>query len=106
VGDTAQHGSATSLVDLLTLEEIDANLFRARNPAEQFLPNRRWTAGGRRASALRAATATVDDDPRPALAHGYFLRAGRADRPTVLAVDCDRDGRSFSAPRERSRTAR
>ena len=29
--------------------------------------------------------------------HGYFLRGGQADRPTILHVDRDRDGRSFSA---------
>ena len=29
--------------------------------------------------------------------HGYFLRGGRPDRPTIMAVDRDRDGGSFSA---------
>jgi acyl-CoA thioesterase II len=86
---------AESLVDLLTLEEIDTNLYRAHNPADQFLPN--LYGGQVAAQALRAAASTVDDDRVPHSLHGYFLRAGRADRPTVLAVDRDRDGRSFSA---------
>ncbi|MET0628143.1 MAG: acyl-CoA thioesterase domain-containing protein [Acidimicrobiia bacterium] len=86
---------AESLVDLLTLEEIDTNLYRAHNPADQFLPN--LYGGQVAAQALRAAAATVDDDRVPHSLHGYFLRPGRAERPTVLAVDRDRDGRSFSA---------
>ena len=86
---------ATSLVDLLTLEELDTNLYRAFNPAESFLP--RLYGGQVAAQALRAAAATVEPDRTPHSLHGYFLRAGRADLPTILHVDRDRDGRSFSA---------
>ena len=49
------------------------------------------------AQAARAASLTVPDDRSIHSLHGYFLRAGRADRPTILHVDRDRDGRSFSA---------
>src|SRR5581483_3902292 len=49
------------------------------------------------AQALRAAGATVDGDRYPHSLHGYFLRPGRSDRPVLLHVDRDRDGRSFSA---------
>jgi acyl-CoA thioesterase II len=86
---------ATSLVDLLTLEALDANLFRARNPAHVLQP--RLFGGQVAAQALAAAAATVDDDRSPHSLHGYFLRAGHVDRPTIMAVDRDRDGRSFSA---------
>jgi acyl-CoA thioesterase II len=86
---------AASLVELLTLEEIDTDLYRAPNPADGFLPS--LYGGQVAAQALRAAAATVDDDRVPHSLHGYFLRAGSPNRPTVLTVDRDRDGRSFSA---------
>jgi acyl-CoA thioesterase-2 len=88
-------GVAHSLVALLTLEELDTNLYRAQNPAAEFLP--RLYGGQVAAQALRAAAETVDAERVPHSLHGYFLRAGRSDRPTILEVDRDRDGRSFSA---------
>jgi acyl-CoA thioesterase-2 len=48
--------------------------------------------------ALLAAGRTVGDR-LPHSLHCYFLRAGDASRPTLLRVDRDRDGRSFSARR-------
>lgn len=86
---------ATSLAELLTLEELDTNLYRASNPDVEFLP--RLYGGQVAAQALRAAAETVEPGRVPHSLHGYFLRAGRADRPTILHVDRDRDGRSFSA---------
>jgi acyl-CoA thioesterase II len=83
------------LVDLLTLEALEANLFRAPNPAHVL--QSRLFGGQVAAQALAAAAATVDDDRTPHSLHGYFLRAGHVDRPTIMAVDRDRDGRSFSA---------
>lgn len=85
----------SSLVELLTLEELDTNLYRASNPAQAFLP--RLYGGQVAAQALRAAAHTVEPDRVPHSLHGYFLRQGRADLPTILHVDRDRDGRSFSA---------
>jgi acyl-CoA thioesterase-2 len=85
----------TSLADLLTLEELDTNLYRAFNPEHGFL--HRLYGGQVAAQALRAAAATVEPDRAPHSLHGYFLREGRADLPTILHVDRDRDGRSFSA---------
>jgi acyl-CoA thioesterase-2 len=49
------------------------------------------------AQALLAATRTVDDGRLPHSLHGYFLRPGQVDRPTIFQVNRDRDGRSFSA---------
>ena len=40
---------------------------------------------------------TVPDDRSIHSLHGYFLRAGRPTVPTILHVDRDRDGRSYSA---------
>ena len=91
--------SATSpaevLLELLTLEEIDTNLYRAGNPAEQFMPH--LYGGQVAAQALRAAAHTVPEGRHPHSIHGYFLRGGRPDHPTIMAVDRDRDGGSFSA---------
>jgi acyl-CoA thioesterase-2 len=88
---------ADALVDLLTLEEIDTNLYRAWNPPDgaEYRPS--LYGGQVAAQALLAASHTVPDGRQPHSIHGYFLRAGRHTRPTVMAVDRDRDGRSFSA---------
>src|SRR6478609_4279740 len=83
------------LEDLLDLEELDTNLYRAGNPAEQYMPH--LYGGQVAAQALRAAANTVPEDRHPHSIHGYFLRGGRPDRPTIMAVDRDRDGGSFSA---------
>jgi acyl-CoA thioesterase-2 len=88
---------AEALGELLTLEELDRNLYRASTfPAShQFIPH--LYGGQVAAQALRAAAHTVAEGRRPHSIHGYFLRAGRRDRPILLVVDRDRDGRSFSA---------
>jgi hypothetical protein len=83
------------LVHLLDLEQLDRDLFRARNPAQQL----RWRLYGGQvaAQAVRAASLTVPDGRMLHSLHGYFLRPGDPDRPTILHVDRDRDGRSFTA---------
>jgi acyl-CoA thioesterase-2 len=86
---------ATNLPSLLTLEQIDRDLFRATNA--DYGPRRTLFGGQVAAQSLMAAAATVEADRLPHSLHGYFLRAGRSDRSVVLRVDRDRDGRSFSA---------
>jgi acyl-CoA thioesterase-2 len=83
------------LIRLLDLEELDRDLFRARNPRQQF----RWRLFGGQvaAQAVRAASLTVPEDRWLHSLHGYFLRPGDPDRPILLHVDRDRDGRSFTA---------
>jgi acyl-CoA thioesterase-2 len=82
-------------LSLLDVEELDRDLYRARNPQ---VGRRRVLYGGQvLAQALRAAAATVSPDRFPHSLHGYFLRPGQVDRPTILHVNRDRDGRSFSA---------
>ena len=86
------------LADVLDLEEIDRDLYRA-----SFVFPDRWALYGGQvaAQALRAAGLSVEPDRLPHSLHGYFLRRGDATRPTVFQVFRDRDGRSFSARRRR-----
>src|SRR4051794_35530116 len=94
-GDSHDTTGATNLVELLALEELDTDLYRAHNPAQPFTPH--LYGGQVAAQALRAAALAVPDDR---LAHSLlasFLRRGEADIPTILRVDRNRDGHSFSA---------
>lgn len=85
-----------TIIDLLDLECIDPNMFRANF----VFPDPYPLYGGQvAAQALRAAGLTVDEDRLPHSLHGYFLRPGDASRPMLLQVYRDRDGRSFSARR-------
>jgi acyl-CoA thioesterase-2 len=81
--------------ELLDLEELDRDLYRAHNPQRSFTPH--LYGGQVAAQALRAAAMTVPEDRFPHSMHGYYLRAGVADHPTIMRVTRDRDGRSFSA---------
>jgi len=84
------------LASVLDIEQIDRNLYRGVHGIDARA--RASLYGGQvAAQALRAAGLTVPDDRHPHSLHGYFLRPGRADRPVLLHVDRDRDGRSFSA---------
>ncbi len=85
-----------TLLDVLDLEEVDRDLYRST-----WLVGDRWPLYGGQvaAQALRAAGLTVEPDRTPHSLHGYFLRAGDAERPVVFQVHRDRDGRSFSARR-------
>jgi acyl-CoA thioesterase-2 len=99
--DRIERGEAESrdvaeLLHVLDLEELDRDIFRGRNPSGDVRRPRLF-GGQVAAQATRAAGLTVPDDRRVHSLHGYFLRAGQADRPTILHVDRDRDGRSFSA---------
>jgi len=87
---------AEDLATVLDVEPIDRNLYRGIHGVDAR--DRASLYGGQvAAQALRAAGLTVPDDRHPHSLHGYFLRPGRADRPVILHVDRDRDGRSFSA---------
>jgi acyl-CoA thioesterase-2 len=84
------------LLDLLHLEELDRDLYRAQSTFPDPLP---LYGGQVAAQALMAAGRTVEPGRQPHSLHGYFLRSGDAARPTVFRVDRDRDGRSYSARR-------
>jgi acyl-CoA thioesterase-2 len=93
-----EDGGPSSVEDLLTLlelEELDRDLYRAENPPQTLLPH--LYGGQVAAQAARAASLTVPEGRFLHSLHGYFLRSGQSDRPTILRVDRDRDGKSFSA---------
>ncbi len=84
------------LVDLLSLERIEENLFRGQS---QDLG---WGAvfGGQVVGqALSAAGQTVPSERAVHSLHGYFLRQGDAKKPIVYEVDRIRDGKSFTTRR-------
>src|SRR5579875_1627804 len=92
-GQAGQAGGEPGLIDLLTLERIEADLFRSAVVHD----DRRGLYGGQvAAQALAAAAATVPDGRHPHSLHGYFLSRGDPARRVLLMVSRDRDGRSYS----------
>jgi acyl-CoA thioesterase II len=88
--------SAKELVELLSLEVIDENLFRGRQPDT----DRQRVFGGQvAAQALIAGVRTVDPAYRVHSLHSYFLRPGDTAVPIVYDVEQLRDGRSFATRR-------
>ena len=88
---------AETLEELLDLEELDRDLYRAHNPRRPFTDH--LYGGQVAAQALRAAGLTVPEGRFPHSLHGYYLRSGEPEHPTIMKVSRDRDGRSFSARR-------
>jgi acyl-CoA thioesterase II len=84
------------LVDILTLERLEHNLFRGRSPQVGW---QRVFGGLVISQALRAATQTVDAAFQPHSLHAYFLLAGDPSAPIIYEVDRIRDGRSFATRR-------
>jgi acyl-CoA thioesterase-2 len=85
-----------SLVELLDLEQIEANIFRGRSPSDW----RQRVFGGQVAGqALVAAGRTVPADRAVHSLHAYFIRPGDPVVPIVYLVDRVRDGRSFTTRR-------
>ena len=81
------------LVNLLTLEPIEENLFRGRS---QDLGFRQLFGGQVLGQSLSAMSQTVEDARHVHSMHGYFLRPGDAGLAVVYQVDRVRDGGSFS----------
>ena len=84
------------LVNLLTLEPIEENLFRG---SSQDLGFRQLFGGQVLGQSLSAMSQTVEDPRHVHSMHGYFLRPGDAGLPVVYQVDRVRDGGSFSTRR-------
>src|SRR5450759_2727801 len=84
------------LIDLLNLEQIEADIFRGRSPDDR----RQGVVGGQVAvQALVAAGRTVPADRPVHSLHAYFIRPGDPAVPLVYIVDRLRDGRSFTTRR-------
>jgi acyl-CoA thioesterase-2 len=84
------------LVQLLDLEQLEANLFRGVSPPES--PTRVF--GGQVAGqALVAAVRTVPEDRGVHSLHAYFIRPGDPRVPIVYETERVRDGRSFTTRR-------
>src|SRR5947209_12369545 len=84
------------LVKLLSLEQIEENLFRG--PSRDL----GWGTvfGGQvLGQALAAATQTVPAERAVHSLNAYFLRPGNVTRPIVYDVERIRDGGSFSTRR-------
>lgn len=82
-----------ALTDVLSLERIEANLFRSQVVYDDAF----GLYGGQvAAQALRAAAETVEPGRHPHSLHGYFLSRGDPARRVLLMVNRDRDGRSYS----------
>ena len=86
---------APSLIDTLTLEPIEVNLFRGRSPDEGFP---RIFGGLVIAQALLAAYETVPERVCHSL-HAYFIRPGDVKAPVLYQVERARDGGTFTTRR-------
>jgi acyl-CoA thioesterase-2 len=84
------------LIDLLTLERLEENLFRGQS---RDIGTKYVFGGQVLGQSLSAAQQTVDDERTVHSLHAYFLRAGDIDAPIVFDVDRSRDGHSFSVRR-------
>ncbi|MEM7050144.1 MAG: acyl-CoA thioesterase II [Acidobacteriota bacterium] len=83
------------LIQLLTLERLDTNLFRGQS---RDIGTNRVFGGQVLGQALAAASNTVEDRVVHSL-HAYFLRKGDQESPIIYEVDRQRDGRSFTSRR-------
>ncbi len=85
-----------SIEEILTLEQLDLNLFRSQHHCENF---RHTLFGGQvLGQALKAAYLT-QETALPHSLHAYFLRAGTSETPVIYDVEKVRDGRSISSRR-------
>ncbi|WP_100641483.1 acyl-CoA thioesterase [Alteromonas facilis] len=85
-----------SLTELMTLETLDASLYRGQSWDLGF---RALFGGQVLGQSLAAATATVPDDRFCHSYHSYFLLPGDASKPVIYDVESVRDGGSFSTRR-------
>lgn len=84
-----------NLIETLSLEPIEMNLFRGVSPNDGFP---RIFGGLVIAQALMAAYETVEDRVCHSL-HAYFIRPGDTRIPVLYEVDRSRDGGSFTTRR-------
>ncbi|UDY22331.1 acyl-CoA thioesterase [Nocardioides sp. Kera G14] len=89
-----------ALVDVLTLERLDDNLFRGGGTDN----GRGRSFGGHvAAQSIMAAQSTVGEEFFVHSMHSYFLLPGDPTHPIIYDVDRIRDGRSFETRRVAAR---
>ncbi len=86
-------GALQTLIDVLTLEPLEDNLFRGARASEGW---QRVYGGLVLGQALSAAARTVEAGRAIHSLHGYFLLAGDPQREIVYDVEPVRDGGSFT----------
>lgn len=87
----------TTLIQALTLEPIEVNLFRGQTPHDERDRNRIY-GGQVIAQALMAAYQTVQGRMCHSL-QAYFIRPGDPRAPVLYEVERSRDGKSFATRR-------
>jgi len=88
--------SIEQVIDLMTLEEIDVNLYRGKS---YKTPWDRVFGGQVLGQSLHAAYQTVPTDRTAHSMHAYFILPGICDLPIIYEVDRIRDGGSFTTRR-------
>jgi acyl-CoA thioesterase-2 len=89
-------GMIAQLEALLTVEELDRDLYRGMRQPE----GRGRVFGGQViAQALMAADRSTEADRIPHSLHAYFMRPGDEEIPIIYRVNRDHDGGSFSTRR-------
>lgn len=83
------------LVDFLTLEPIEDNIFRGES---RNIGTPQVYGGQVLGQSLAAAQATVEGRDVHSV-HAYFLRRGDFEAPIIYQVERSRDGRSFASRR-------
>lgn len=86
----------SELLDLLSLERLEDNLFRGQS---RDIGTKYVFGGQVLGQALSAAQATMTTPRTAHSLHAYFLKAGDIEHPIVYQVDRTRDGGSFSVRR-------
>ena len=88
--------SIEELIDLLTLKQVEENIFRGKSFKT---PWRRVFGGQVLGQALHAAYQTVPENRIAHSMHGYFILAGDVDEPIDYHLETLRDGGSFTTRR-------
>ncbi len=86
----------SELIDLLSLERLEDNLFRGQS---RDIGTKYVFGGQVLGQALSAAQQTLESARTAHSLHAYFLKAGDIEHPIVYQVDRTRDGGSFSVRR-------
>src|SRR3546814_11073779 len=84
---------ANALVDLLTIEELDTDLYRGRR-----LPGGvgRVFGGQVIAQGLQAAQRSNEAPKTAPSLHAYFMRPGNEDHPTTFLFVTDSESRAYA----------